>query len=301
MKIKKGLLRCNFTVENVTDDMLVEFLHKKGVSIFKYKKVRENTVKICIDYCDRHKFFAISKNMCYNIKKESYLGFLSPLVYACKNIGIFLGITAFLILSFYFDNLLLDIKCTGTGACFSSKIIETASLNGASKYSKFSKLNLKELESTILSSNSRLSFVTCKKSGNVLVIDSVLNIDEQDILQENIKDVTSTRSGIVESVEVLRGTALVEKGDTVNVGDVLIGAYMIGKNEEVYPTYVVGKVSIITQETFEYDFDSVSEELIKIAESTAKFNASGEVVSAKTEVNGNTVKVVVDVRIIIGN
>ena len=132
-----------------------------------------------------------------------------------------------------------------------------------------------------------------------MIIDSVLNTDEDGVLNETIKDLTSSYEGTVESIEVLRGTALVSVGDKVNVGDALIGAYMLGKTENVYPTYVVGKVTLLIKETFEYNFESVDDNIVKMAETTAKFHSTGEVVSVSSTVNNNNVKVEVIVRKIV--
>ena len=299
MKIKKGYLRCNITIDNFQGGDLINYLHEKGISIYNFNKINEKTAKICIDYADRRKFFAISKNMCYNIKKESYKGFFSPLIYAFQYFGLFLGIIFSIFLSLYVDNILLDIKCVGSGACFSSKIIQTINDCGIKKYSKFSLINLKELQSIILSSNENLSFVTCEKSGNTLIVNSVLNVEGQGVLQQSIKDIVSDYSGVIDKIEVLRGTPLVNVGDSVSVGDKLVGAYVTSKEGEIFPTYVIASVVIITQEEFVFKFDSVSEELVKIAEMTAKFNCDGEVVGAKSIVIENTVKVIVSVKKIV--
>ena len=282
--MKRNLLRIKFKVIGNRLDYLLALLHSRQIPVFHADRQSEDKLCITIDFCDRNKFFAICKNMCYNKSIIGFYGLLSPLAYLMKNIGIYLGIIVFCITNTFLSDILLGVDCVGSGACFKSQTQIVAEMNGAIKYSKISSIDFKNLEKEILRTNPMLSFVSVKKQGNRLIINSILSDKQPDILSENTESLVSEYYGVVESISILRGTALVKVGDTVEKGTELVGAYLTGKEDKTYPTYILARITIISTETRFIPYDNeITDNLLKSAEKVAEFESEGEVIYAKAE------------------
>ena len=295
-KIKKGLLRAVYKIKGEKLLYLPELLHRKGVDVYFFKQTDKNECLIELDFFDSRKFFAICKNMCYNKQVVKYTGLLSPLTHLIKNIGLVVGAVVFFILATLFNNVILDIKVVGSGSSFSQETKAIANEFGASKYTLFSNVNLDRLEAEILRENPRLSFVTAKKQGNILVIDTVLSKIQPHTLGSSTDDMVSEYEGVVEEITVLRGTALVEKGQAVKVGDKLVGAYLVGKEELEYKTFVLARVKILQKNEYFYKCDNPIEKDVSIAYALAEFNIGGEIKEKSHVIEEGGVRVILTLR-----
>ncbi len=294
--MKRGLLRCAYTVKGVKMKDLPIYLHQKNVAIYGYKQKQENIFIVTIDYQDRRKFFAISKNMCYNILKVNYRGLLSPVYTTLKYIGVSIGVLLFTINCFTLNDFVYDVDCTGSGSLYKNEIISIAKDYGIYKGAKYSKANVDLLRLKLLSHKERLSFVSIEKRGNTVIINSMVSNTELGTLEKNVQPITCTIDGVVESAIVLSGTLLVNVGDKVKGGTVLIGAYTVGKDEVEYPTYVVGRVTVIEEKVKFFKSNKFDDDTIKNFISIAKFLQDNEVVSCTTKTDANGVYVILNVR-----
>ena len=200
---------------------------------------------------------------------------------------------------YFSSDYILKIECTGSGSYFTNEILSVSKDYGVDIYKRFSKADISGLKHSLLSKNSDLSFVTIKKCGNKLIINSVMQNGESESLGQNVKDLISEVKGIVESVNVLRGTPLVKEGDTVDIGTTLIGAYILGKEDKTYPTYIVGRITILEEKTKFYKCAYIDDDTLKTIEAISKFNESEEVVNVKSTVKGGGVELVLTVRHIV--
>ena len=282
--MKKGLLRIKFSVSGSKLRFLPTFLNCRDVSVYEYKEVSPTHARVTIDFCDSNKFFAICKNMCYNKTIIGYFGVFAPIALLIKHAGLVLGVIAFTVITCLLNGVVLDIDCVGTGACFATQTQAVISDYGVKKYTLFKNVDFDGLEAEILKTNPKLSFVSVEKQGNRLVVNTVLSDKDPDVLTENYADLVSGHKGVVESVKVLRGTALVSVGDSVDENTVLVGAYLLGKDDKTYPTYVLATVTIISSESRFIKVDGeVTDSLLSSAEKVAEFEVGGEVVFAKAE------------------
>ena len=93
----------------------------------------------------------------------------------------------------------------------------------------------------------------------MLIVDLALSKDGVDRLKGDEYSLVSDVSGVVESVKVYRGTAVVSVGDSVNKGDLLVDGYVTIK-EQTLKTNVLACVSIIVEESGEYRSKNDNEE-----------------------------------------
>lgn len=281
-----GKVRVEFTIKCNSYAHLITTLHRKNVSIL-FVEQKNGVIKLVVDYKAYNKVFAICKNMCYNILKIKYKGLLSPFFIAYKNIGITIGFILFCILSSLFGDIILQVEYTGSGSAYKSQTNFLLASYGVNKYDTFSNLDFNSLENYILENNSNLSFVTCKKSGNRLVIDSQVTREQNTQIDRNNKGIISDAFGVIEKINILRGTLLVSVGDTVNVGDVLVAPYITGKDNKVYNSFAIGYITIIS--TFEKEFvtNDLSPSSLSKSIKIAEFICGEEVVKRDIEFTKN--------------
>ena len=175
MELKGGLLRvvCKIKGENVS--LLPEFAHQKKVAVINFLRISENECFITVDFSEISKIFAICKNMCYNIKIVEYKGVLSPFAVVIKHLTTIVGVLLFIVITLLLNSMVLDVKVTGSGSCFANETKQIVADIGIKKFTLFSAVDYDLIESTILQSNPRLSFVTATKRGGCLVINAILS------------------------------------------------------------------------------------------------------------------------------
>ncbi len=296
-RLKRGLLRITYRVSGKNINYLPEFLHRKKVGVIKFNLVSESLAKITIDSQDLHKFFAICKNMCYNKKIIGYGGILCPLTLFFNKVGLSIGVILFVIFSTILNGVCLGIKFQGSGTRFESQTRSVLNGLGVKQFALFKNLDYKNIENKILTSNPNITFVSVYKEGNYLVVDSQITSSKIETLGENPLDIKSTVDGIVEEIVVLRGTPLVKSGDRVSKGDLLVGAYTLGKEEgEIYQTFTVARVKIIETLEFEYKGKLLNDREIELSYALAEFNAGGEIIDKKHQIDNGVIKVTLYIR-----
>ena len=91
--------RLKITVDGLNQSRFLSETAKAGILIKKVVKLSEKSMTFIIKRFDCEKVFAITDKMCYNVTKVAPIGFYALTVSAVKNLGITLGILAFILLS----------------------------------------------------------------------------------------------------------------------------------------------------------------------------------------------------------
>ncbi len=246
-----GYLFTTYQVKGLNLDRFINYLKKQGIPLYQLKKRSNNCLLVSVNFFDRQKFFAIAKELCYNIKKVGENGKAYPLLSIFRSVGLVIGLVAILITCIIFDNYIFSFAFTGSGSVYKREVLEYLSGRGIKEYTTFSSIDLKRLEDDILSENSHLSFVSCQKKGNRLAIELVLSADKVDRLEGNHFELYSNCNGIVEDIKVYRGEAKVEKGQRVKKGDLLVDGNLLIKEQPV-KVNILACVSLKTLYSYEY-------------------------------------------------
>ena len=196
-------------------------------------------------------------------------------------------VSLFCILSILFGDIILQVEYSGSGSIYKNQTNFLLASYGIKKYDAFSNLDFDSLENYILENNNNLSFVTCKKSGNRLVIDSQITKEQNTQIDRNSKGIISDKSGVIEKINILRGTLLVAVGDTVNEGDLLVAPYIIGKDDKVYDSFAIGYITIIHTYTKEFVTNDISSTKLTECVKIAEFLCGEEVVKRDIEFTKN--------------
>ena len=261
---------------------LLDWLHEKKVKVYELKPI-ENGIILTIESKDCKKLFAISSNMCYNIRKLKYRGRFALVKLLFENIGLSIGGALFVIAVFLFDGVITGTEYKGDYAYFRSEI------DGALSSYKFLGQTFyygndnEEVAKKILSSSEDIAFASVKKKGHKIVIEVYKAKDEPVPLDVKKSEIKSPVKGVVRRIVVLSGTALVKVGDEVNEGQTIIDATYL-HNEKSGVTYALGEAEIIAEKVYEYRGVGEDEAVKSRAVLLAKQEISGEIVSYSAEV-----------------
>lgn len=278
---------CTYRVRGVNLDALLNTLARRGVEIEKAEKTDPKTLFITLKFSEKRKFFAIISELCYtDIKRVKTFGRDYPLVFLFKNAGLILGAIIFIVSSFFIGDRIFSVTYKGSGKTLYREAEAYLNKEGVAPFTRFSEINLETLADGILASSPRLSFVSCTKRGNRLVVELVLSEKERGVLRGDCKELLAEEDGVVESIKVYRGTAKVKAGDSVKKGEILAtGTAMVGEEE----TFVglIGSATLLVEKNFTYYSENDGEEKIAemLAENRYGDNGCGSSV-IKTEENG---------------
>ena len=146
--MKRGRLFVKCQILGEDSFSLLEKLHKKGIYAYDITFFDKKTI-ISIDFADYKNFFAISRNMCYNIRILKYHGRVSLLKNAFSRLGIIACFSIFLILAIAFDGFVSKISYVGDGEYLAPQISQLLQKEGIKENSFLTK-DLRELENRLL-------------------------------------------------------------------------------------------------------------------------------------------------------
>lgn len=247
-------LYTTYEIKGLNLDNLLNTAKKRGIALFNIKKYNNKRLIVTVSFNQSQNFFAIAKELCYNIKKVREGGKAKVLLSLYRSLGVLVGAIIFIAAAVYFDGLLFGITYTGSGSIYKSEVEEYLTSLKIVRFCRFSSFDLERLEDGVLSSNPHLSFVSCKKVGSRLVIDLELKKEDVKTLDGNVYQMISDVNGIIDSIKVYRGTAQVAVGQAVKKGDLLVDGVALIK-EQTVKINVLASVTIVCQKEFNYLFD----------------------------------------------
>ena len=240
-----------YRISGVNLDNLVNTLKNKGVAIRDFVKSDNKTAVLSVSFADTEKFFAITREMCYNIEKVGEKGRHRFLFKIIRNAGLFIGALMFFAVAALTDDFIFSIDYYGSGSVFSREAEEYLNARGVKPFTRFSEFDLAELSDGILACSDRISFAECVKSGNRLKVNLVLKTEPVKTLGGDSDSLLSDVDGEIEYIKVYRGTALKRAGDRVAVGEAVVGGFAVIKDTEV-KTGVIATVSVKAEFYYEY-------------------------------------------------
>ena len=272
---------CTYQVDGLNLVNYINTLKNKGISLYNLTKTNAKSITFSIEIKDEQKFFAISKNMCYNYKKvKSFSGKGYPFFYLSKNIGLVIGCFLFIFLTFIFNDLVFEISFTGKGSVYKNQINSYLKNNGITTFTRFSQIDLNSLSDGILASNENLSFCECQKVGNRLIIETASKVKPTPVLSAQAPYLKTDFSGEIVELKVYRGTPLKKVGDKVEVGEIIVDGF-VNIKEQTVKTNVIASAKIKVESEFYYYTDLDNQE--SVAESLALAQFDRETVEISTE------------------
>lgn len=217
---------------------LLNLLQKQNIPLKNIKRQDSTTfvLKVKAKHCS--KLVAILKEKCYNVIEQKST---ASSVFDCLKrtgilVGLFLGLTLNMISGFF----VCKIQLFGDKN-FEKQILETLKQKGVCAFCPKSNLNFAELKTALYKNVDDLSLVSFDVRGSTLNVHFTTKTAKKSVLTEQT-DVVAKNSGVVFSVVVNSGTAMVKPGDLVQKGDILI----LGVDENQNKVCASGQVFAFT-------------------------------------------------------
>ena len=240
-----------FLVRGYNRERLLNLLHRRGITVTDVKEKDERTLEFSFPTAQEENFFAITADLCYTVKKKGEKGILAPFRRLWRRTGVLIGALLFIAAVCVADGAVFSVDYYGNGAIYSERAQAVLDDLGIRPFVYVDEDELDRAQREIVEREKVFSFASVEKRGTRLKINLILSPEAEGIVDTSRKELRSPAAGRVESVTVLRGTALVSEGDLVKEGDVLVAGYNEIK-ETVYETYVLASVNLIAEETYEY-------------------------------------------------
>ncbi len=244
-------VKVTYEIVGLNQDNLISELKKRGFTLYQVKKFSNRVMRISVNLQESKNFFAITKNLCYNVKKVGTFGKGLPIYKLVKNLGLAVGAIVFLVLSVISNDFLFELKYSGSGSIYSRQVGEYLENRGITRFARFSSFELDKLEDDILAENPNLTFVSANKRGNTLELYLALKTNANDRVNGKRTELVSSCAGVVESIKIYRGRAVVAVGDSVKKGDLLVEG-VVEIKEQAVQTGVLAYITVLNEQVFEY-------------------------------------------------
>ncbi len=255
-------LRRRLLIEGVMPERTLLRLKRAGVNVYNAKKTQKNHLLFTVNAKDAQKVFAIYPKVCYNgngrlayvVRDLGAIGLAKPLEWAKKRIGFLLGALLFCVATLYVDSFVLGIEFQGTDvykreAC---ALLEEYGIKPFARYGQGSE----DLVCAQLLSLDGVEYCSVKKDGLRVVVEMRLSPFAK--RREETGDMQAKHSGVLLAMTALKGTPLKKAGDTVTVGEPLVGGYILTESGEGKRVSPVARASIAC--TYEKEIAAPSSE-----------------------------------------
>ncbi|MBO4251318.1 MAG: sporulation protein YqfD [Clostridia bacterium] len=266
MRKNKGIgknlgLYATYKVTGLNLDNLVNILKNKGIVLRDISKTDFKTLVVTVSLRDSEKFFAITRELCYNIKRIGERGKYRFALKLKRNIGMVIGAVVFAVCCIVADDFVFAIDLSGSGSVYEREVKVLLERENVKPFSRFSGLDIPALSDKILAATDDISFAECVKSGNRLKIHLVLSEKPVRSLVGEKETLISDIDGEIEYIKVYRGTALKTVGDKVKAGESLVSGYAEIKDTAL-KVGIIATVAVKGEFVYVYESERVGEERI---------------------------------------
>ena len=242
------LLRERIEIEGVMPERALLKLKRAGIALFDIKKPQKNRILFSVNKKDIEKVFAIYPRVCYNNNAytpytarslgETGIGKLLSAVK--KRVGLAFGFLLFCATALYFDGFTFGVSFEGS-AVYKREAMQTLQSCGIKPFARYER-GKEDLVCSKLLSLDGVEFCSVQKTGLWIRVEMRLNDDAESRLQSG--DMRATRAGEILSITALRGTPLKKTGESVAVGETLVGGWFSTQSGEQVRVEPIARVSL---------------------------------------------------------
>lgn len=255
MRVLDGALQ-GIYIEGVMPERALLRLKREGIAVYGVKKTQKTQIRLRVKKRDIEKVFAIYPSLCYNkgdekkhfstaqgiytVRKAPATGVLRVWEFLKKRVGVCVGIAIFCASLPLADNLVFGVETVGADG-YQREIYSALNENGVRLFSPYPHGKEDLICAEILSLNG-VEFCSVQKKGSWVRVE----IRKSPFITHSLErgDMLASRSGKIESITVLKGTALKKVGEEVERGEPLVGNWFSTETGERIETHAVARVRI---------------------------------------------------------
>lgn len=235
--------------EGLSIEKFINLCARNNISLYEVRRLQFTAIDFKMRSSDFKKLKGIVKKTSSKarILKKNGLGFLFAKIFKRK--FFVFGITLFFIIILYFSNIIWSIDVIGTKNINKEIIYNSLKKYGLREGSIKSKLKLKKIEIELLSEIKELSIVNIKLQGTKARVEIVERTMPPDLIPLNKPtNIVALKDGIIIKVLPYIGQPIVQEGDYVKKGQILISGVITDKSN--IPSKVVHSIGDIYAKTW---------------------------------------------------
>lgn len=198
----------------------------RGILLWDIQRLDENKILISVRLSAVHPLRHIARSTGCKFHCQDRKGLPFLWLKICRRKSLLIGAAIFFIGLYLLSSLVWSVEVQGNKEVSKQQILQTAETAGLKKWIFMWTIEPTEIETAIQDKIDTLSWVGVVKKGTKVMIQVAEKVSppEQD---EHPAHIVATKSGLVKEVLVLSGNPLVQEGDTVTPGQILISGIIL--------------------------------------------------------------------------
>ena len=277
----EAVFRERVELQGISPLIALDKLIAQKIKVYRVHKKNVQTIVFEVKSSELEKVFAFFENSCYTIKRVGQNLPQKTRTFFIVRIGLVAGIFCFCILAFCSNFFIFDISIGGSGKAYATEAMQILHAYNLKTFTFFNDSAVEKAKTDIIALDG-IEYVQIEKQGTVLHVTLFEAEESKPITMQ--KDLFAKHSGVVESLTVLRGTAMVQVGDYVKRGQLLVAGQFIDSEGEIYQTNAIARCSIIQTFQTEHIADTKSEKEESKAIAKAHFAVGGIITSKQVQI-----------------
>ncbi len=230
-------------IEGYYIERFINTCMKNGIYLWGITRKKQTLVQAKIGVADFDKALEIGKNHGCSIKAKRKRGIPFLIERYKKRKIFFILLLIVFILIIVLSKFIWNIEITGCEKVNGEEIINLAKENGLKVGKVKAEINTDDIVNKIRMERDDLAWIGIELKGTNAIIKVVEAEGKPDIVDENIyTNIVANKDGVITNISAQNGTVMVEKGQEVKKGDILIAGYMEGKYTGKYYVNSNGEV-----------------------------------------------------------
>lgn len=241
-------LKERLEIEGIMPERALLRLKRAGIGVYNAKKVEKNRILLSVKKKDTEKVFAIYPNVCYNsnasspytVRKIGGVGIGKAVETLSQRVGAVLGALLFCAGTLYADRFVFAVDFVGS-AVYARETYAALEQGGIKPFAPYRKERVDWVCSQLLALEG-VEFCSVQKKG--LRVQVEMRLSEFAKTQTEKGAMQAKHEGEILSLTVLRGTALKSAGETVRIGETLVGDWFSVEEGEQVRVEIIARARI---------------------------------------------------------
>jgi len=223
-----------YKIEGLNLKKFLKTLNQNCIEVVEFEKKDYNLFFFSIKKKKEKEFLKIAKKFNYKVD-ENKLSFFTRSLRMIKNNLVFFASAVILVCLLLFStNFVLKTKIIGLSAVSESEVLQVLDENGFENGKLKSNYNLDAVEKVLTANLEKISYASAVIKGSTLVVNVDEKIDNSEYVY-NYSPIFAPFDCVINSIELLSGTANFKAGQTVKAGEVVVSPFVVYSNSQKLP------------------------------------------------------------------
>ncbi len=239
-------------------ERFLNLISKRNISLWDMETSPEETTgKV---YVKDYKSLAEFARQCgVRLRVKERFGFPFLTYKYRKRLGLFIGAFAFIVLIIIMQNFVWTLDIVGNERNSTERVNYVLQELGLRPGAFIPSLDLQEIENKAVLELDHISWFTINNYGSRIVVEMKETTDPPEIIDEDTAaNVIASKAGIIRRTEVYSGKSVIEVGDVVAKGDLLVSGILDGNPDQT--EFKHARAKIFAETYFDETFEVMKEE-----------------------------------------